>query len=438
MSPAQDAPPRASRVIHVPRRFVAHEWGGTETVLAELATRQAARGWRPEIHTSLALSTARREICRGIPVHRYAYCYPYLGLDAAECAQLDKKGGNLISLGLFATLAAARGVRIFHAHTLKRLGGEVLTAARLRNKPFVVTLHGGVFDVPAAEKQQMPGAQGSHFEWGKCFGLLFRSRRILEEADAVICVGFGEYEKARAALSHERVHHLGNGVDSARFAAGDGAAFRRKHGIPADALVLACYSRFDPQKDQLSLVEAFDIAASGNPLLHLVLAGPCTVPDYLDALDRRIGASPFAARIRRLGAIESAGSALPDAYHGCDIFVLPSRHEPFGIVILEAWSTGRPVIATSVGGLRNLIHDGLDGFLVPDADPAALAEKIRVLAGSADLRRAFGDAGRALAAESYSWEKIADETERIYRGAEARSAKLPQKRAPVLIATTAD
>ena len=96
------------------------------------------------------------------------------------------------------------------------------------------------------------------------------------------------------------------------------------------------------------------------------------------------------------------------------------------------------MIAASVGGLRNLVHDGVDGFLVPGANPPALADKIRLLAASADLRGAFGNAGRALAAESYSWEKIADETERIYRGAEARSAKLPQKRAPVLIATTAD
>ena len=60
--------------------------------------------------------------------------------------------------------------------------------------------------------------------------------------------------------------------------------------------MLACYSRFDPQKDQLCLVEAFDKAAGGNPLLHLVLAGPCTVPQYLEKLDRRVAASPFADR----------------------------------------------------------------------------------------------------------------------------------------------
>ncbi len=159
-----------------------------------------------------------------------------------------------------------------------------------------------------------------------------------------------------------------------------------------------------------------------NPRLHLVLAGPCTVPEYLEALDRRIAASPFAARIHRLGAIESGGPGLPDAYHGCDIFVLPSRHEPFGIVVLEAWSAGKPVIAANVGGLRNLVRDGVNGFLSPGADAGAMAARIGQLADSAELRAQFGRAGRALAIESYTWEKIAGETERIYQAAEARSS----------------
>jgi glycosyltransferase involved in cell wall biosynthesis len=368
-------------------------------------------------------------------VRRYGYCYPFLGLGPAQRAQLDKKGGNLISPGLFGALARAEGVRIYHAHTLKRMGGEVFTAARLRKKPFVVTLHGGVFDVPPAEQEDVAGAQAGHFEWGKIFGLIFRSRRLLEEADAVICVGFGEYEKARAALSHERVYHLGNGVDDGRFANGNGAEFRKSHGLPEDAMVLACYSRFDPQKDQLCLVEAFDKLAGENPLLHLVLAGPCTVPQYLEKLDRRIAESPFAARIRRLGAIESSGPALPDAYHACDIFVLPSRHEPFGIVALEAWCAGKPVVASNVGGLRNLVREGGNGFLFPCGNSSALAARIRALAGSVDLRGHMGRAGRAMAREKYTWAGIADETERIYRAAEARRAcARPAERAMILSA----
>ena len=192
----------ANRIIHVPRRFVAHEWGGTETVLAEMAGEQLSGDGGRRFIRRWRSAKCGQEICRDIPVRRYGYCYPFLGLDAAERAQLDKKGGNLISLGLFRALACASGVRLYHAHTLKRMGGEVFTAARMRRKAFVVTLHGGVFDVPAAERAEMAGTQAGHLEWGKIFGLVFRSRRILEEADAVICVGYrGVREGAGGAVA---------------------------------------------------------------------------------------------------------------------------------------------------------------------------------------------------------------------------------------------
>ena len=316
MAPVSDHQPR--RVIHVPRRFVRHEWGGTEAVLAALVAQQQAQGWQPEIHTSLALSDQRRELWNGTPIRRYPYCYPFFGLDAGQRRKLDKKkGGNLLSFSMLFSLLGLPGVRLFHAHALKRAGGTVFSAARLRGKPFVVTLHGGVFDVPAQESGDLLETQRGHMEWGKSFGLLFRSRRLLHEADAVICLGRGEYEGARRALGHERIYRLGNGVDVERYTHGDGAAFRARHHIPADATVVACYSRFDPQKDQMVLVETFERLAADFPKLHLVLAGPCTVPDYLATIDRRIAASPHKSRVRRLGSIDSSGRDLVDAYHAC-------------------------------------------------------------------------------------------------------------------------
>src|SRR5438874_330661 len=124
----------ARRIIHVPRRFVRHEWGGTEAVLAALVNEQRAQGWRPEIHTSLALSDRKREPWNGVPIQRYAYCYPSFGLSAAQRQKLDKKGGNLLSLPLFFSLLRQRAVRLYHAHSLKRIGGAVFTAARMSRK----------------------------------------------------------------------------------------------------------------------------------------------------------------------------------------------------------------------------------------------------------------------------------------------------------------
>lgn len=410
------------RIIHVPRRFTESDWGGTETVLAELLSRQLQRGGRPEIHTSLALSHRRSETWRGIEVRRYPYCYPFFGLSADQRLRMDKKGGNLLSFRLFFGLCRRGEVRLFHAHALKRLGGEVLTAARLRGKPFVVTLHGGVFDVPAEEQAQLLSAQAGKIEWGRGFGALFRSHRVLCDADAVICVGRTEFERVRAEVGHDRVHYLGNAVDAKRFAAGDGARFRAAHGIPTGARVMACISRYDPQKDQRLLLEAFDVLAAQYPDLHLLLAGPATLTDYVASLDARIAASPHAGRIRRLGSLDPSTTDVADALAATEIFVLPSRHEPFGIVVLEAWSAGRPVVVSEVGGLRHLVRDGENGRFFPSGQVAPCVARVAELLRDPARAAALGAAGRRLASESYSWEQYTETTERIYRQAEARVA----------------
>ena len=368
----------------------------------------------------MALSHANLEEQAGVPIHRYAYTYPYIGLSDAQRKSMDKKGGNLVSLALFAALLSAQKVRLFHAHALKRLGGEVLTAARLKKKPFVVTLHGGVFEVPADELKQMEAFRSGTWEWGKALGLLFRSRRVLEDADAVICLGQDEYETACNTLPHDRIHLIGNGVDPSRFASGDGGAFRRQHNIPNDAQVLACYSRFDPQKDQATLLEAFFHLATRHPHLHLVLAGPETVSDYVRSLDVKIEASPFATRIRRLPAIPFAGPALADAYAGCDIFALASRHEPFGIVVLEAWASGKPVVATQVGGLQKLITHGVDGLHFGVRDVDACVAQIERLLADPEMARKMGERGRINALSNHTWTAVAERTEQVYQEAERR------------------
>ncbi|MEN9676038.1 MAG: hypothetical protein RIS76_1934 [Verrucomicrobiota bacterium] len=154
------------------------------------------------------------------------------------------------------------------------------TAARLRRKPRVVSLHGGVFYVPAAELGGMMKPIENRVEWGKPFGALFGSRRVLEDADVVLCVGQSERDKARPELKHDRVRYLPNGVDSARFASGDGPGFRARNGIPPNAFLVLSLSRIDAQKNQRLLVEAFARFHRTHPEAHLLLIGPETQPAY--------------------------------------------------------------------------------------------------------------------------------------------------------------
>lgn len=115
--------PQPNRIIHVPRRFVTDEWGGTETVILEISKVQQRHGWHPEIWTSMALSKQREDSIGGIPVQRYPYRYPFFGLSQKDKQLMDKKGGNLMSPQILWSMMKSKDVRLFHAHSLKRLGG---------------------------------------------------------------------------------------------------------------------------------------------------------------------------------------------------------------------------------------------------------------------------------------------------------------------------
>jgi glycosyltransferase involved in cell wall biosynthesis len=413
-------------IIHVPRRFVSHEWGGTETVITEISRQQQRAGFSPKIVSSMALAHDRSEIISGIPVERHGYCYPFLGLGAAEKAALDKKGGNLLSLSLFTALLREPNVRLFHAHSLKRLGGSVATAARLKRKPFVVSLHGGVFDVPASELGAMTKPIEGRFEWGRVFGALFRSRRILDDADMVICVGQSELEAAKKNLSHDRIAYLPNGVDTNRFSGGNGANFRAQHGIASDAFVVLNISRIDSQKNQHVLVEAFTRLIKTNPSARLVLIGPETQPDYAKRVRATIHAHGLQHAAQILPGLRNDDPALLDAYQACDTFVLPSMHEPFGIVVLEAWSAGKPVIASRIGGLKHLIRDEHNGLFFDvecESEVEHLTDQLKRLSENKALREYLATNGQHEARRNYDWQRIHTQQEGIYQQAEAHFAR---------------
>lgn len=411
------------RIIHVPRRYTSDEWGGTETVIQEISRQQQKEGWQPEIHTSKALDPTSAEEIAGIPVHRYDYCYPFFGLSEEDKLAMDKKGGNLLSWQLHRAFSRLKDVRIFHAHALNRIGGHVRYTARKMNKPYVVTLHGGVFDVPPAEKAALTKPAQGKLEWGKIFGLILGSRKLLPEADHVLCVGYSEYEKARQNLPHDRVSYLPNGVDPDKFADGDGQAFRDKFNIPQDKFLVGNISRIDFQKNQLQLVEAFARFHQQHPNGHLLLCGPETQADYSAKIQRVIDENNLAKSVTRIPGVRNDSPDLVNGFHACDVFVLSSIHEPFGIVCLEAWSSGLPLIGAKVGGVKGLIREGENGFFF---DPAAgdaveqLAHRLGELAENQDLCQRLARTGMNEVKEKYTWAKVTAQLEEVYAAAEDR------------------
>jgi glycosyltransferase involved in cell wall biosynthesis len=311
-------------------------------------------------------------------------------------------------------------VRLYHAHVTKRMGGIVRTAARLRRKPFVVTLHGNTFDVPTEEADTVVAAQQGHYEWGRPFGMLFGSRSLLQEADAVICVGRSEYEAACAHLGAERMHYLPNGVVPASFAGGERLRMRSELGIGEGDFCFGCISRIDPQKNQKLLTEAFLKIADQEPRARLVICGPVTREEYLAEIKALVAASPHAGRVRILPPVEPESPRQRDLYAALDAFVLASRHEPFGIVVLEAWAAGKPVIAAKVGGLGYLVRHEDNGLIFSPGRVDELVANMRTLMENPAFGAELAERAKNEVVSEYTWSKIAAKQESIYQEAEER------------------
>ena len=201
----------------------------------------------------------------------------------------------------------------------------------------------------------------------------------------------------------------------------DGAAFRRKHRIPDDAFLILNISRIDPQKNQLVLLEGFARLQSKDQRARLMIIGPETRPEYALKLKSFIRENRLEKCVTLLPGLRHDNPDLVSAYHACDAFVLPSIHEPFGIVVLEAWASRKPVVASRVGGLTSLVEEDKTGLFFDPAAPdaaQALASKLRSLVLQPELRRNLGLRGLEQAERRYNWPVIAGELEKIYQSAE--------------------
>lgn len=199
-----------------------------------------------------------------------------------------------------------------------------------------------------------------------------------------------------------------NGVDLGRFASpAPACALRREFGIPSGAFLLGVVARLEPEKGHEFLLEAMPAVLAAAPDTWLAIVGEGS---SLEDLRARASALGVAERVVFTGRREDVSALTADL----TVAVLPSLREAQGISILEAMARRVPVVASAVGGIPEVITSGVDGLLVPPADPAALAAAIVELLGSAALRRRIGQAGFATVRDRFSIDAQVRRTELIY------------------------
>ena len=404
-------------IVQIPRRFVRSHWGGTETVILETCKRLLKMGHHTEIICPNALAHQDKEVIGGVSISRVPYFYPYFGLSNEAKQQLDRKGGNLFSFALMRALKKYPHLDLIHLHTAKRPGGIGRYIALKRKIPYVVSLHGGVFDVPDEEAETWTAPTEGTIEWGKILGWWVGSRSVLDDAAAILCVGEEEQRQTQQRFPNKRVIHLANGVDPDRFATGDRDSFRNTYHIPSDAYVIVTVGRIDPQKNQIFAINLLPELIKLNPNTHVVIIGPVTNESYNKKLARKISEQGLEDRVTVIDGLAAGSQELVDAFHGADIFLLPSIHEPFGIVILEAWAAGLPVVASRVGGIPSFVNNGDDGLLFEPNDEAGFIKAFKTILESPERARELGAAGKLKAQDQYSWDRITQFLVDIYEEA---------------------
>ena len=400
--------------VQLARRFVREDWGGTETVVFETSKRLRSMGHHAKVLCTLATAQDTSDNFNGLPVRRFSYFYPYIGLNDEAKRLLDKKGGSPFSFSLMRALLETPQLDLIHLHVGNRLGGIGRYVARKRKIPYVVSLHGGVFDVPEEEAASWTAPTKGAFDWGKLLGLWVGSRRVMMDASAILCVGYQESMLVQERLPDSRVVYLPNGADTRRFSKGDGVAFRDKHNIPRDAKVVLTLARIDAQKNQHMPTRVLPSLRDIESQTHLLIVGNVTNPSYHKELLKIVETAGLGNHVTIVPGIPSDSQDLVDAYHAADVFLLSSLHEPFGIVILEAWSAGLPVLASNVGGLPHFVEHGLDGLLFDPNDDDSLIRVFHQLNSDEALTRSLAEAGRAKAVSEYDWDVVTRKLLSIY------------------------
>lgn len=401
-------------VIHVPRRFAAQEWGGTETVVHALCSRLPDEGYNTHIATTNAFTDLREEVINNVTVLRFPYFYPYLFLRSDAKQLLDYKGGNLFSFALMRHLRFWPRLDLLHLHTGKRMGGICRYIARKRNIPYIITLHGGVFDVPGEEADTYTAPTKGTIEWGKALGAWVGSRRVLQDAHAIICISKAECERVHSLFPHVRAEYFPNGVDTKRFAHGNGDAFRLKHGIPPHIPLILSVGRIAPQKNYCSAIRALARVKKRIPDAHYCIIGHIHDTDYKDTIDMTCQKENLTDSVTIIPGVAPDSTDLIDAYHAADVFLLPSMHEPFGIVILEAWSANCPVVASRVGGVPDFADNETNALLYPSNDNSACATAMTKILTDSSFAAQLAHAGKEKVVSHFEWDILTRRLASLY------------------------
>jgi glycosyltransferase involved in cell wall biosynthesis len=380
------------RVVHLIETFAL---GGAEVLLAEALPRLSSEFDLRIIALSppdvLSNNFRQNGVAATLLTDRSVTSRDWISLAGAFRRELDRQPADIVHTHLFAPTIIARLTRLAFA------GGPRL----------ITTLHN-----PDYSNLEMPSRARSVMrrviDWAS--GLAANNQFVA--VSQAVARDFRKHLGARGSWGEMNVIY--NALDIERMVQAvdhiDREAARRAYGWAPEEIGVLSIGRLTYQKNYPTLISAVESVRAKGVKVRAVVLGDG--PDR-DAL---VAASGDAVEFRGGASREHVIAALA----ACDIYAQPSRYEAFGIAILEGMCAQRPVVATAVDGIPEVVADNETGLLTPEHDTQAFADALLRLARDADLRRRFGAAGRARARAKFDVSRWAAETGALYRRVAAR------------------
>jgi glycosyltransferase involved in cell wall biosynthesis len=349
--------------------------------------------------------TPGRDELGGMLVQRFSYMFPRrlqtLCYGAGIPANIKERPyralqvPSLIGGFVRAGAGAARRSDVIHAHWAFA-GMAALLLGRIYRKPVVLHMHG-------AEAYTRLGAP--------------LMRLVVGRADHVICNSMSTQAAVLRLAKPKAVSVIPFGVNEEKF----GESSQRSQwlcqrlGLDPDVFVVSFLGRLVVRKGVDDAIRALSILNRQGYRVHLAIGGTGPQRDEWAGLAAELGMS---AHVTFLGFVPERD--VPHFYAGSDVFVLPAivdasgDTEGLGVVILEAMANGVPTVASSVGGIKDVVVEEETGFLVAPGSPGHLAEKIGLLLRDSSLRNAMGRAARERVAKDFDWDSVVKRTLEVY------------------------
>jgi glycogen synthase len=366
--------------------------GGVATSVRHIARGLTERGHRVVVATpKLGPEDPELDLVDGIPVHRFPFAFPVRLLWAMSpggigpfCRQGPRDFGRLVQL------CARERVDIVDLQSLTGPNLPYLVlAARLGRRSLVATLRGSEFTRLSTDRVRRA---------------LLRS--TLRQSAAVVAVSHRVAAEAARFCPEvsDRIVRIPTAVRTDEY--------RSVVPFPFEFPYLLSLGRLNGLKGHDVLLSAFRRVVDSHPDIHLVIAGDGPQRARLHAVTLALGLKNRVAFLGEIGR-----ERVPQLLAGCRFLVLSSWSEGIPNVILEAMASGKAVVATTVGGVPEVIQDPGGGRLVPPGDPTELAQAMSTLLRDPGLCAAIGEAGRVFVRAHHDVDRIVDQYEAVYQAA---------------------